>query len=140
MVKEMHLQARWRVPFQNSSGIRATNQPWVFRGNKLVPLHPCSSRRPLRRHWSVQKVGGFLLTPRKIVFGLFFRGLFFHGMFPQRHRGAERKCRVPICDPIANRHRCFAYLRSNFFIDSSKNVSNLFTLRIKTIQDGLLLR
>jgi hypothetical protein len=37
VVKEMHLQARWRVPFQNSSGIRATNQPWVFRGNKLVP-------------------------------------------------------------------------------------------------------
>ena len=42
-VLEKHLQARLRVPFQNISGIRATNQPWVFRGNKLVPLHPCSS-------------------------------------------------------------------------------------------------
>ena len=42
-VLEKHLQARLRVPFQNISGIRATNQPWGFRGNKLVPLHPCSS-------------------------------------------------------------------------------------------------
>ena len=66
--------------------------------------------------------------PRKIVFGLFFRGLFFHGMFPQRHRGAERKCWVPISDPTANRQRGFADLRSIFFNDSSKNVSNLFTL------------
>jgi len=35
---------------------------------------------------------------------------------------------VPISDPTANRQRGFADLRSNFFIDSSKNASNLFTL------------
>lgn len=37
---EKHPKARLRVIFQNSSGIRATNQPWVFRGNKPVSLHP----------------------------------------------------------------------------------------------------
>ena len=35
-----HLQARLRVSLQNSSGIRATNHPWVFRGIKLVRPHP----------------------------------------------------------------------------------------------------
>jgi hypothetical protein len=40
-VLEKHPKACLRVSFQNISGIRATNQPCVFRGNKLVPLHPC---------------------------------------------------------------------------------------------------
>lgn len=36
-----HPQTRLRVCLQNGSGIRATNQLWVFRGNKLVLPHPC---------------------------------------------------------------------------------------------------
>jgi hypothetical protein len=40
-VLEKHLQARLRVSFQNSSGIRATNQPWAFLARKPVRPYPC---------------------------------------------------------------------------------------------------
>ena len=39
-----HLQARLRGSFQNSSGIRATNQPWVFGATNrflFIRVNPC---------------------------------------------------------------------------------------------------
>jgi hypothetical protein len=40
-VLKKHLQARLRVSFQNSSGIRATNQPCAFLARKPVRPYPC---------------------------------------------------------------------------------------------------
>jgi hypothetical protein len=53
------------VNLQNIAGIRATNQPWVFRGNKLVPLHPCSSVKSVVSILSLKLacVGGFAKMP-----------------------------------------------------------------------------
>jgi hypothetical protein len=57
----------------------------------------------------------FLVNPEENSVPLIFPGMVFLGMFPQRRWGVERKCRLQVCDAIANPQRGFAYLRITFY-------------------------